>query len=108
MIVKDKQKQGQERPWLLLRSGSGLNCGKDGVEERGGWKVEGRCINRLADTLHVEVRGRDRGRDRWQGSHSLKVEGYAEALHVGLDILTQPDRSVGLVPHGALANSYRA
>lgn len=35
-------------------------CGKDGVEERGGKKVEVRCINRLVDTLRVEVRGRDR------------------------------------------------
>lgn len=25
MIIKDKQKQGQERLWPLLRSGSGLN-----------------------------------------------------------------------------------
>lgn len=73
MIVKDKQKQGQERLWLLLRSGSGLNHVEKmaRVEERGGWKVEVRCINKLADTLHVEVRGRA----RWWASHSLRVGG---------------------------------
>lgn len=59
MTVKDKQKQGQERLWLLLRSGSGLNAERM-VWKKSGWKVEVRCISRLADTLHVEVRGRDR------------------------------------------------
>lgn len=31
------------------------------MEERGGWKLKVRCINRLVDTLCVEVRGRDSG-----------------------------------------------